>query len=286
MWPARGTLAVVVTNPASCTNAVCASNSVNLSVAASAAPTPAPILSSISPTTASAGGRGFYSYCHWLQLHERFDCPGQWCEPYDNIRLVDAAHGGPSGQRCRRRGDSEHHRIHSGSGRRHVRSALADRRERESHADHHQSESGQRDGRQCRLHAHGHWHRLRRRRDRHGGRLQARTVTVDSATQVRIAVQATDVASQGTLAVVVTNPASCTNAVCASNSVDLSVAASSTSSTPTSPVLYFTDLASGPRSGNGDTSKGQIANQDGALVTVWGQNLGTSQGTSTITLGA
>src|SRR4030095_14815158 len=69
--------------------------------------------------------------------------------------------------------------------------------------------------------------------------------------------------------------------------VNLSVAAPSTSSTPppTSPALYFTDLASGPRSGNGDTSKGQIANQDGALVTVWGQNLGTSQGTSTITLG-
>ena len=51
------------------------------------------------------------------------------------------------------------------------------------------------------------------------------------------------------------------------------------------PVLYFTDLASGPRSGNGDTSRGQSANRDGALVTVWGQNLGTSQGTSTITLG-
>src|SRR5262249_38610846 len=52
-----------------------------------------------------------------------------------------------------------------------------------------------------------------------------------------------------------------------------------------SPALFFTDLASGPRRGNGDTSKGQSANQDGALVTVWGANLGTSQGTSTITLG-
>src|SRR5262245_10762742 len=61
---------------------------------------------------------------------------------------------------------------------------------------------------------------------------QARTVTVDSATQVRIALQATDVASQGTLAVVVTNPASCMNAVCASNSASVSVAAPSTSSTP------------------------------------------------------
>src|SRR5215469_8191047 len=177
---------------------------------------------------------------------------------------------------------------------------------------------------------------------------QARTVTVDSATQVRIALQATDVASQGTPTVVVTNPTSCANAMCVSNGVYLNVAAPSTSNTPTttggttstttggtnstptsgtsstttggttstttgatdpstppsstsgtsgttsspsgasvvaSPVLYFTDLASGPRSGNKDTSRGQIANQDGALVTVWGQNLGTSQGTSTITLG-
>jgi len=52
-----------------------------------------------------------------------------------------------------------------------------------------------------------------------------------------------------------------------------------------SPHLYFTDLTSGPRSGNRDTSKGQIANQNGAIVTVWGANLGVSQGTSTITLG-
>jgi len=59
----------------------------------------------------------------------------------------------------------------------------------------------------------------------------------------------------------------------------------SVSSPTPSPVLYFTDLASGPRSGNGDTSKGQVANQDGALVTVWGANLGSAQGTSTITLG-
>src|SRR5215472_12532896 len=65
---------------------------------------------------------------------------------------------------------------------------------------------------------------------------QARTVTVDSATQVRIAVQGSDVASQGTLAVVVTNPASCSNAVCASNSANLSVAAPSTSAAP-APIL-------------------------------------------------
>src|SRR5215470_3222809 len=49
-------------------------------------------------------------------------------------------------------------------------------------------------------------------------------------------------------------------------------------SAPAAPVLYFTDLAGGPRSGNGDTSKGQSAKQNGALVTVWGANLGTSRG--------
>src|SRR5215472_172127 len=222
---------------------------------------------------------------------------------------------------------------------------------------------------------------------------QARTVIVDSTTQVRIALLATDVVTQGAVAVQVANQASCTSGVCMSNSANLSImapttpspasdvqslplaprltsiapasvamgggdlaltatgtnftsasvvrvngamrpttfvsatlltaailatdiaaagspsitvftpapgggtseaqaltvvapdpAASATSAT-TSPALYFTDLASGPRSGNGDTSKGQVANQDGALVTVWGANLGTSQGTSTITLG-
>ena len=142
------------------------SNSLTLAIAA---PTPAPILSSISPTTASAGGAAFTLTATGSNFTSGSIVQVNGASRYDNIRLVDAAHGGPSGQRCRRGGDSEHHRIHSGSGRRHVRSALADRRERESHADHHQSESGQRDGGQCRLHAHGHWHRLRRRRDRHGG---------------------------------------------------------------------------------------------------------------------
>src|SRR5262245_20369540 len=132
---------------------------------------------------------------------------------------------------------------------------------------------------------------------------QARTVIVDSTTQVRIALLATDVVTQGAVAIQVANQASCTSGVCTSNSVNLSVTAPSTATDPTpttttsstvspsglppvsSPVLYFTDLASGPRSGNGDTSRGQIANQDGALVTVWGENLGSAQGTSTITLG-
>jgi hypothetical protein len=50
-------------------------------------------------------------------------------------------------------------------------------------------------------------------------------------------------------------------------------------------VLYFSDLVSGPSTGNSDNSQaGQVAGQDGAIVSVWGQNLGTSQGTSTISV--
>jgi hypothetical protein len=48
------------------------------------------------------------------------------------------------------------------------------------------------------------------------------------------------------------------------------------------PVLCFTDLTSGPKTGNTDTSLGQPANQDGAIVTVWGKRLGSSQGSSKI----
>lgn len=47
------------------------------------------------------------------------------------------------------------------------------------------------------------------------------------------------------------------------------------------PQLLFTDLASGPASGNSDTSKGN----GGAIVTVWGRGLGSSQGTSLLTVG-
>jgi hypothetical protein len=39
------------------------------------------------------------------------------------------------------------------------------------------------------------------------------------------------------------------------------------------PVLYFSDIVGGPKSGNSDTSLGQTAGQDGAIVTVWGRNL-------------
>lgn len=47
------------------------------------------------------------------------------------------------------------------------------------------------------------------------------------------------------------------------------------------PQLLFTDLSSGPRTGNSDTSVGT----GGAIVTVWGRGLGGTQGQSTITIG-
>jgi uncharacterized protein (TIGR03437 family) len=47
------------------------------------------------------------------------------------------------------------------------------------------------------------------------------------------------------------------------------------------PQLLFTDLVSGPSSGNSDTSKGN----GGAIVTVWGRGLGASQGSSTLRIG-
>lgn len=48
------------------------------------------------------------------------------------------------------------------------------------------------------------------------------------------------------------------------------------------PVLCFSDLTSGPRTGNSDSSLGQAAGEDGAIVTVWGKNLGSSQANSKI----
>ena len=49
----------------------------------------------------------------------------------------------------------------------------------------------------------------------------------------------------------------------------------------TDPVLFFSDLTSGPRTGNGDTSGGR-SGQDGAIVTLWGRNLGSAQGSSKV----
>jgi hypothetical protein len=44
-----------------------------------------------------------------------------------------------------------------------------------------------------------------------------------------------------------------------------------------SPVLYFSDLTSGPRSGNSDNSLGQTAGEQGAIVTIWGRGLENAQ---------
>lgn len=43
------------------------------------------------------------------------------------------------------------------------------------------------------------------------------------------------------------------------------------------PVLFFSDLTSGPKTGNSDTSGGRNG-LDGAIVTIWGRNLGSTQG--------
>ncbi len=59
---------------------------------------------------------------------------------------------------------------------------------------------------------------------------------------------------------------------------------SGTPITPSSnggPLLLFTDLVNGPNTGNSDTSKGA----GGAIVTVWGRSLGSSQGGSTVKIG-
>jgi uncharacterized protein (TIGR03437 family) len=53
------------------------------------------------------------------------------------------------------------------------------------------------------------------------------------------------------------------------------------SATAAAPVLFFTDITSGPKSGNPDTSGGR-SGQDGAIVTLWGRNLGSAQGSSQV----
>lgn len=47
------------------------------------------------------------------------------------------------------------------------------------------------------------------------------------------------------------------------------------------PVLFFSDLVGGPRTGNSDTSGGR-SGQDGAIVTIWGRNLGSTQGSGKV----
>jgi hypothetical protein len=52
------------------------------------------------------------------------------------------------------------------------------------------------------------------------------------------------------------------------------------------PYICFTDLTSGPATGNSDNSQtGQVAGQDGVIVTLWGKNLGSSQAGSQVLVG-
>lgn len=46
----------------------------------------------------------------------------------------------------------------------------------------------------------------------------------------------------------------------------------------TGPLLYFSDIVNGQNKGNSDTSKGQTTGQHGAFVTLYGVNLGSTQG--------
>jgi hypothetical protein len=55
--------------------------------------------------------------------------------------------------------------------------------------------------------------------------------------------------------------------------------------TPGGPVLFFTDLVIGPRRGNSDTSEGQDAGVDGAIVTVWGKHLASGEAAPVVEVG-
>lgn len=52
------------------------------------------------------------------------------------------------------------------------------------------------------------------------------------------------------------------------------------------PVLNFSDIDSGPKVGNSDGAGGLSSAQHGAIVTIWGNNLGSTQGKSKIYVGA
>ena len=49
----------------------------------------------------------------------------------------------------------------------------------------------------------------------------------------------------------------------------------------TDSLLLFSDITSGPQTGNSDTSSGRTG-QDGAIVTIWGRNLGSAQSDSRV----
>lgn len=52
------------------------------------------------------------------------------------------------------------------------------------------------------------------------------------------------------------------------------------------PILNFSDIVSGPKNGNTDGAGGLTSAQHGAIITVWGDSLGSSQGTSKIFVGS
>ncbi len=51
------------------------------------------------------------------------------------------------------------------------------------------------------------------------------------------------------------------------------------------PILNFSDIDSGPKTGNTDSAGGLTSSQHGAIVTIWGNNLGSSQGVSKVYVG-
>jgi hypothetical protein len=53
------------------------------------------------------------------------------------------------------------------------------------------------------------------------------------------------------------------------------------STAATDPVLYFSNITNGPKSGNSDTSDGR-SGLDGAIITIWGHNLGGAQAGSKV----
>jgi hypothetical protein len=48
------------------------------------------------------------------------------------------------------------------------------------------------------------------------------------------------------------------------------------------PVIHFSDLINGPKTGNSDGAGGLTSSEHGSIITVWGNNLGSSQGSSNV----
>jgi len=66
------------------------------------------------------------------------------------------------------------------------------------------------------------------------------------------------------------------------NELALNTVSSSSTQVSGPPALFFSDLNSGPNMGNTDTSLRQVTGQEGAIVTIWGARLGSSQGGSQV----